>query len=276
MKRGANRYVRPKGGLFVVCRVCVFALLLLFLGACGGGVYHVVQPGQNLYRISRTYGISEPTIAKANRITDPTKVRVGTRLFIPGADRVRYVPAAPVAKPVTPHVSTTPSKTSPVQQKTNQPELKPAPKPIAKKIPQTSSKPVVSQQTVKSTEIKTLEWPLRGKIVRSFSAASRAGSGKGIEIGVRAGSSIKAAEAGKVIYSGDGVKGYGHLIILQHENDLFTVYGFNQRNFVRQGDFVSKGERIALSGVPPSGGAARLHFEVRKGKQAVNPILYLP
>lgn len=134
----------------------------------------------------------------------------------------------------------------------------------------------ILKPTVKSTEIKKLQWPLRGKIVRSFSSEAKAGSGKGIEIAVRSGSSVNAAEAGKVIYSGDGVTGYGHLIILQHENDLFTVYGFNQRNYTRQGDFVSKGEKIALSGVPPSGGTARLHFEVRKGKQAVNPILYLP
>ena len=93
---------------------------------------------------------------------------------------------------------------------------------------------------------------------------------------MRSGSEVTAAAAGKVIYSGDGVNGYGYLIILQHEDDLFTVYGFNQKNLVRQGDYVSKGERIALSGIPPSGGKARLHFEVRKGKQAVNPILYLP
>ena len=85
-----------------------------------------------------------------------------------------------------------------------------------------------------------------------------------------------AAAAGKVIYSGDGVSGYGHLIILQHRDDLFTVYGFNQSNRVRQGDYVGQGEKIALSGTPPSGGSARLHFEVRQGKQAVDPLLYLP
>ena len=112
--------------------------------------------------------------------------------------------------------------------------------------------------------------------MRSFSTQARAGGGKGIEIAVRSGSPVLAAEAGKAIYSGDGVNGYGHLIILQHENELFTVYGFNQKNLVRQGDFVSQGEKIALSGTPPAGGQARLHFEVRRGKQAVDPILYLP
>ncbi len=234
--------------------------LWLFLSACSAGIYHTVQPGQTLYRISKTYGISEAAIARANRISDPTKVRTGTRLYIPGADRVRYVP---VVKPpaTTEKPPTVVKKTAPAN---NTPRVKSPPR-------QTVTKPAA-----KSTDVKQLQWPLQGKIVRSFSAEAKAGGGKGIEIAVRSGSSVKAAEAGKVIYSGDGVNGYGHLIILQHENDLFTVYGFNQRNYARQGDFVSKGERIALSGTPPAGGTPRLHFEVRKGKQAVNPILYLP
>jgi lipoprotein NlpD len=242
-------------------------LLFLLLTSCGSGIYHTVKPGQNLYRISRTYGVSEATIARANNISDPTRVRAGTRLYIPGAERVRYVPAVKppkqrpvkVRKPVKKPVTVTKSKPKPAQQTTSAPRNK-----------------TVTSKGAKSTDVKKLQWPLRGKIIRSFSSKAKAGGGKGIEIAVRSGSPVQAAEAGKVIYSGDGVNGYGHLIILQHENDLFTVYGFNQRNYARQGDFVSKGEKIALSGIPPAGGTPRLHFEVRKGKQAVNPILYLP
>ena len=248
----------------------VLLLLVLFLAGCSSGIYHQVKPGQTLYRISRTYGISEKSLARANRIKDPTRLLAGTRLYVPGASSVRHVPSV---------------KPAPVKRKPS----------VVKKTRAAAGKPVVTRKTArkpvpvtavrkkaasgannKATDVKRLQWPLRGKIARSFSSKAKAGSGKGIEIAVRSGSKVVAAEAGKVIYSGDGVKGYGHLIILQHENDLFTVYGFNQRNYARQGDFVSKGERIALSGVPPSGGAARLHFEVRKGKQAVNPILYLP
>jgi len=258
-----KKYCSIKAHLFIA----VFCLLLLT--ACSSGVYHTVKPGQNLYRISQAYGVSEERLAYFNRITDPTKIRSGTRLYIPGADRVRYVPAVKQTspKPGTSSSSTSKSKSTSTTTKPRKATVQKT----AKAQPKTTAKP-----SVKSTEVKKLHWPLRGKIVRSFSAAARSGGGKGIEIGVRSGSVVKAAEAGKVIYSGDGVNGYGHLIILQHENDLFTVYGFNQRNYVRQGDFVSQGEKIALSGVPPSGGAARLHFEVRKGKQAVNPILYLP
>lgn len=243
--------------------VLVISLTFLFLCGCEAGIYHTVKSGQTLYRISKTYGIDEAYLARVNRVHDPTQLKVGTRLYVPGAERTLYVPVIKSAA-VTP-----PKKVAPVQKKKIVAKPAKVTKKIVVKAPQSPTKS-------KATTVKKLRWPLRGKIVRSFSRKAKAGSGKGIEIAVRSGSSVVAAEAGKVIYGGDGVNGYGFLIILQHENDLFTVYGFNRKNTVRQGDFVSKGEQIALSGTPPSGGQPRLHFEVRKGKQAVNPILYLP
>ncbi len=268
MYRARTKYVCRNRCSFMSRRNCLLVLLFL-LTACGSGIYHTVKPGQNLYRISRTYGVSETTIARVNNISDPTRVRAGTRLYIPGADRLRTVPIVKTT-PAKPKITST--------QKTVKKQTVPA-KPVPKSSPvkpRVAQKNTGTKNSVKSTEVKKLQWPLRGKIVRSFSSKAKTGGGKGIEIAIRSGSAVQAAEAGKVIYSGDGVNGYGHLIILQHENDLFTVYGFNQRNYARQGDFVSKGEQIALSGVPPAGGPPRLHFEVRKGKQAVNPILYLP
>ena len=87
---------------------------------------------------------------------------------------------------------------------------------------------------------------------------------------------MAAAASGKVIYSGNAIPGYGNLVILEHSDSYFSVYGYNQKNLVKMDDFVGQGDEIALSGVPPSGQSARLHFEIRKGKAAVNPILYLP
>ncbi len=239
----------------------LIAVSSVLLGACEAGVYHSVKRGQTLYRISRTYDIDEAYLARVNGISDPSQLSIGMRLFIPGADRVKHVQ---IVKPQTAgkNVPAPPKKKTAVKQ------------PVRKKIPSAPAKPL--SPDVKATQVKKLQWPLRGKIVRSFSSKTKAGRGKGIEISVRSGSHVAAAEAGKVIYSGDGVNGYAFLIILQHENDFFTVYGFNRKNLVRQGDFVSRGEQIALSGTPPSGGKPRLHFEVRKGKQAVDPILYLP
>ncbi len=236
----------------------------LFLGACETGIYHTVKPGQTLYRISRTYGVNEGYLARVNGIYDPSRMRIGTRLYVPGADRVLQVPVVKSKKTVKLVTFPPKKKTAIVSQRRARLE-KPALS-ISKHQPLTK----------KATQIKKFRWPVRGKIVRSFSKKIKAGGGKGIEIAVQAGSDVTAAAAGKVIYSGDGVHGYAFLIILQHENELFTVYGFNQKNLVGQGDFVSQGEKIALSGIPPAGGKPRLHFEVRKGKLAVNPLLYLP
>lgn len=247
-------------------------LMLLLLIACSSGVYHTVAPGQNLYRISRAYNVDKSYLARVNGISDPAMIKSGMRLYIPGASKLRPVPSPAAARSTEPTTSAfkiAPAK--PIQKSAPVVKTKKSTAPAVK----TLSKPAAVVSS-KSTSVKKLSWPLRGKIVRSFSPQAKAGSGKGIEIAVRAGSPVTAAEAGKAIYSGDGVNGYGHLIILQHENELFTVYGFNQKNLVRQGDFVSQGEKIAFSGIPPAGGQARLHFEVRKGKVAVDPILFLP
>lgn len=246
----------------------LFPHLLLFmcltLAACETGIYHTVKPGQTLYRISHTYGVNEAYLARINGVADPTQLKIGTRLYVPGVERVLSVPVATADNP----------QNQPVFEQ-KKPVTKPQKQiPLAAKV---QPAPVIRlPQAAKATTVDKLHWPLRGKIVRAYSSEAQSGGGKGIEIAVRAGSLVTAAEAGKVIYSGDGVNGYGFLIILQHENDLFTVYGFNQSNLVKQGDYVSQGEKIALSGTPPAGGQPRLHFEVRKGKQAVNPILYLP
>jgi len=242
-------------------------LVSFVIGGCTRGIYHTVKPGQTLYRISRTYHVDEKYLARVNGIGDPSKISVGTRVFIPGATTERRVP---VVKSSSPSVKTARKSTSkPVTRKKSTDH-----KATVKKTPtRTTQKQAPPHH---ATTLKKLQWPLRGKILHSFSTHAKPGTGHGIEIAARFGSAVKAAEAGKVIYSGDGVNGYAFLVILQHENDLFTVYGFNRKNLVKQGDFVSRGEKIALSGTPPSGGQPRLHFEVRKGKRAVNPMTYLP
>lgn len=258
----------------------VFFCAVVPLFSCSAGVYHTVKPGQTLYRIGKTYDVDQNYLARINGITDPDQVRIGTRLYIPGADRVEYVAVvrpkvtASTAKKVT-ATTKTPSKKTVTSKATAKPKtITPAKKTVTAKVTSTSKSSTT--KSIAPPSKKVLRWPLRGKVLSSFSTQVKAGHGRGIEISVSSGSSVAAAAAGKVIYSGDGVNGYGHLVILQHEDDLFTVYGFNQKIFVSLGDFVSQGERIALSGIPPSGGRARLHFEVRRGKQPVNPILYLP
>jgi lipoprotein NlpD len=248
--------------------VRIFVLLLLLLpGACSSprGVYHTVHEGQTLYRIGKTYGVDERYLARINRIDDPSQLRVGTRIYIPGADQVREVPVlarpAPPASPAAPvpKPPATVKKAPPVPPAGNKP--RPTPGPAADKP---------------ATVVKgKFRWPLKGPLLKGFADAGGSPI-KGVEIAAAPGTPVLSAAAGRVIYSGDGIRTYGNLIILRHDNDFFTVYGFNQKNIVDAGTFVSKGERIALSGAPPAGGKPRLYFEIRRGKEPVNPIFYLP
>ena len=86
---------------------------------------------------------------------------------------------------------------------------------------------------------------------------------------------VVAAEGGKVVYSGSGLKGYGNLIIVKHNNNYLSAYGFNRRLLVKEGEQVSRGQTLAEVGQVP-GGDYLLHFEIRKNGTAVNPLAYLP
>lgn len=247
-------------------RILVLLFLLLLPAACSSprGVYHTVHEGQTLYRIGRVYGVDERYLARVNRIDDPAQLRVGTSLYIPGADRVREVPDVAAVAPPLPPAPPAPKPAAPARQQREPPAgSKPGPAAVA-----AASKPAAAGKG-------KFAWPLRGTVLKGFGGDTRSPI-KGLEIAAARGTPILSAAAGRVIYSGDGIRSYGNLIILKHDDDFFTVYGFNEKNMVDAGVFVSKGERIALSGAPPAGGKPRLYFEIRRGKEAVNPIFYLP
>lgn len=111
--------------------------------------------------------------------------------------------------------------------------------------------------------------PTQGRIIGEFS-----GMNKGINIGGHIGDPIKASAAGKVVYSGNGLRAYGNLIIIKHNSAMLSAYAHNSRTLVNEGDWVSAGQKIAEMG---SIGTQRpmLHFEIRKNGQPVNPLIYL-
>lgn len=247
-------------------RICLSLLTLcLVFGCAPTGIYHTVQPGQTLYRIAMTYDIDEQRLARINNINDPTQLKVNQKIFIPDATRLRNVPAT-VVQPSPANQPAQRASTSTAAQK--KPE-KTASKAAAEN--QSAAKAAGSAKPVKGLFV----WPVQGKVINNFGSRGQKVY-KGIEIGVPQGTRVAAAASGKVIYSGNAIPGYGNLVILEHSDSYFSVYGYNQKNLVKMDDFVGQGDEIALSGVPPSGQSARLHFEIRKGKAAVNPILYLP
>lgn len=253
------------------------ALLLSGLWACSAhpGVYHTVEPGQTLYGIGRAYGVDANHLARVNGVHDPANLRAGQRLYIPEATTSVPVPRttqAPIAvRPPTP-------KAAPQADPPAAPGPNTGAAPAIGSAPSSSSSPPKGERkasTPPAVEKGRFQWPLKGTVVRQFGTAGGTLS-KGIEIACAPGSTVRSAAAGKVIYSGDGVAGYGNLIILRHEDGFFSVYGFNSKNLVSVGTVVTRGLRIALSGTPPSGGSPRLYFEIRNGKDAVDPIFYLP
>jgi len=243
-------------------------LLFVWVGlftACAPqtGIYHTVKPGQTLYRIAKTYGIEESRLAQINNINDPRQLKVNQRLYIPGISQPRKVPST---------ASTSTSKPTRVTTTATVKQKKPA---VVAKQPSVK-KPASTKTTSSAKPVKgTFIWPAKGKLLNKFGKQSK-NVYKGIEIGVPKGTAVVAAASGKVIYSGSAITGYGNLVILEHSDSYFSVYGYNQKNLVKMDDHVGQGDKIALSGLPPNGQSARLHFEIRKGKSAVNPILYLP
>lgn len=114
-------------------------------------------------------------------------------------------------------------------------------------------------------------WPIKGKVLKRFSPPSN----KGIDIAGKQGQSIKAAEAGKVVYGGQGLIGFGKLLIIKHNDDYLSAYANNKRLLVNEGQQVKKGQVIAETGKVGSKRTA-LHFEIRKHGMPVNPLQLLP
>src|SRR5690606_41089346 len=126
-----------------------------------------------------------------------------------------------------------------------------------------------------SSGISQMRWYVRCRILTSVGQRDGGSVNDGIDILVPAGTTVKAAENGVLIYSGDGLKEFGQTVLIRHDNGLVTVYGHNSEILVQRGQKVRRGEDIAKSGMSGNAKAPKLHFEVRKDSSPVNPAKYL-
>ncbi|UJB29742.1 peptidoglycan DD-metalloendopeptidase family protein [Chromobacterium sp. Beijing] len=222
--------------------------LSLLLAACAStsqpaavesaGFYRV-KPGDTLFRIAQNHRVSVANLVRWNGLKDPGSINAGQLLRVspPGGS------AQASAKPGRPQPSRPAAKPS-----ASEPS-KPAPRPTA--------------------NIKLI-WPAKGPVIAKFNGQGS----KGIDIAGEAGAPIRAAAGGKVTYSGKGIRSYGNLLIIQHDNAHLTVYAHNQSLLVKEGQAVKAGDTIATMG---SSGTTRvkLHFELRVRSSAVDPLPYL-
>lgn len=221
-----------------------------------GGSY-VVKPGDTLYKIARANNVDIESVKRWNNLSDPNQISVGQVLKMSGGASTGAQPAPiPSAKPQPRPLDQpeTPVATNPP------PDATPAPAPVdVKPTPRAADASVINWA-----------WPANGAIVQTFNASS-----KGIDISGALGDPITAAADGLVKYSGNGVRGLGNLIIVEHQNGFITAYAHNRSLLVKTGQNVKRGAKIAELGQSDTT-SPRLHFEIRRQGTPVDPMQYLP
>lgn len=256
------------------------------------GVYHVVKKGENLYRIGKAYGVYHDTLARLNNIIDARDIRIGRRLFIPGATRtlpvqiitpIKEPPAAPARRRATSRAGVT-AKTPAAGVAAGKPApakrartAKPRPGTAAKRNPRAPSTAATRAKTGRRATPSSTQgfaWPVRGKITARFDPRHNT-LNDGIDIAAPTGTPVRATQAGQVIYS-DNLRGYGNLIIVRHQRGFASVYAHNRRNLVRPGQRVSRRQVIAEVGATGRVTSPLLHFEIRRNNVARDPLSYLP
>ncbi|RWC64587.1 peptidoglycan DD-metalloendopeptidase family protein [Mesorhizobium sp.] len=224
---------------------------------------YTVQSGDTMSSIARKTGVGVVALKQANGMKDGL-LKIGQTLKVPAGGTSTVAAAKP-------------AKIDPVTTATTQPAAKATPsETLASYTPPKKDSKVIQQAedddavAPDATGIGKMRWPVRGRVISGF------GSGKdGVDIAVPAGTPVKAAENGVVIYAGDGLKEFGNTVLVRHENGLVTVYGHASSIEVQRGQKVKRGQEIALSGMSGTTDSPKLHFEVRKNSAPVDPSGYL-
>ena len=265
----------------LICGACSVALLSMGcrhsslpasgMGAAKGvpankiehpGVYHEVRQGQTVWSIARAYGVDVRTLTRVNQISDTTALYVGQKLYVPGATQQREI------------VSRCPCGTETVKPSSNVKALSEILRPAEGASAAKAAHTIVTTKEIALKRV-ALIWPVQGEVSRSFEQDAMRRH-DGLDIVAPRGTSIQAAAAGEVIFSGWGPSGYGRLVILQHQAEVVTIYAHNHDNLVRLGQHVRQGEPIATVGQSGRATGNHLHFEVRHKTIPISPHKFLP
>jgi lipoprotein NlpD len=222
-------------------------------------VRHRVAPGETVFRIARTYGITVQELSEANGIKDPRGLSVGQELLIPGV-------AAPGAREDEPEAPSGSKPSKPRVAAREEPPQRPAPRPAAPRPGKGASRPVPATKGL-------LDWPLRGVLYGKFGKKGREPH-DGIDLAAPSGTPVKTAQEGTVLYAGEQ-QGYGLIVIVQHSDGLVTLYAHNRDLRVKTGQALRRSQVIATVGESGRTSGPHLHFEVRVDGKPVEPLDYL-
>lgn len=279
------------------------------------GRFHTVQRGETLYSISRSTGVDLYSLAQANDLQPPYSISIGQQLKVTSptgyavasapapesptapqepaprgyqADTLPVTPGASVPAPMQPSVQP-PGQPSggdsgsanlpPIpQQPAQQPAPQADPEPKVASAPPSSAGPTADpkQDTVLPPRSgRTFSWPVRGRVLAGFGPTPDGLHNDGINIAARAGAPVIAAENGVVVYAGSELKGFGNLLLVRHADGWMTAYAHLDKALVRKGQKVTKGQAIGTVGSTGGVSQPQLHFEIRRGTQAVDPAKFL-
>lgn len=240
------------------------SVLVLLLAACAGSTrlgeafrpdVYTVRTGDTLYSIAWRYERDVQDLVRWNHIDSPDTI-------FPG-QRIRLRPPPGQAEPATETaVARAPS-----------PSASPSPPQPQVRVSPLEAEPTAMERHDGAGEPGRWSWPTDGEVVGTFTDGRA--SGRGIDIAGQSGQPVRAAAAGEVVYSGEGLRAYGPLVIIRHSSEYLSAYAHNERLLVSEGDRVQSGQRIADMGRAP-GDQILLHFEIRRNGNPVDPLQYLP
>jgi lipoprotein NlpD len=213
--------------------------------------FYTVRRGDTLYSIALEHGADYREVAQWNSLDDPSKLSVGQVLRV----------TAPAQQAV--QVGSGPAGSGKIESR-----------PLGSTTPQQQQKPAsVAREEPRLLEAQPLQfaWPAKGKVLAGFAEPRR----KGIDIDGKLGDPVIAAAAGRVTYVGSGIPGLGKLVVIRHDQGYLTVYAHNNDILVKEQQSVTRGQKIAELGASDAE-RPKLHFQIRKGAAAVDPLLYLP
>jgi lipoprotein NlpD len=268
----------------------------------GKGEFYTVKPGDTLYSIALEHGLDYRELAIWNGIDNPGALRLGQQLRVTapasavvaaplktpgGSVEAKPLGSAPSAPPVAaalppagsaaPSVGTVISEPKGVRLPYSEQALaqlsKPDSAPPAAKVEpaRPEPRPDSAGDTARGPDDLDWAWPVRGKVVGTFNDSTS----KGIAIAGRLGQPVLASAPGRVIFSGTGIRGFGKLIVIKHNNTYLSVYAHNSELVVKEGQNVTKGQKIAEMGNTDAD-QVKLHFEIRRFGKPVDPLKLLP
>jgi murein DD-endopeptidase MepM/ murein hydrolase activator NlpD len=224
-----------------------------------------LKAGESLYSIARQHGVTLAELQRVNGITEPTRVRAGTVLSVPGtaAASVEPAPAAPPrAAQGTPGTAAQPRMLNSSGEKRT-----------ASLTDRSNDATAPAAEPSSTTGL--FRWPARGRVIASFGKRPDGTHNDGVNIAVPQGTDIHAAENGRVAYAGNELKGYGNLVLIRHDNGWVSAYAHADQVLVKRDDVVRRGQVIAKAGKTGTVDQPQLHFELRQGAKPVDPMPHL-